>query len=85
MAKAVQEFADGAYLVPDNPRFEDINKINNDVISGFSKDMFQVFDNRKDGLLVALENLDSNDILIIFGKGNEKFQEINGEKLHYSD
>ena len=85
MAKAVQEFADVAYLVPDNPRFEDINKINNDVISGFSKDMFQVFDNRKDGLLVALENLDSNDILIIFGKGNEKFQEINGEKLHYSD
>ena len=47
MAKAVQEFADVAYLVPDNPRFEDINKINNDVISGFSKDMFQVFDNRK--------------------------------------
>ena len=85
MAKAVQEFADAAYLVPDNPRFEDINKINNDVILGFSKDMFEVFDNRKHGLLAALKNLDSDDILIIFGKGNEKFQEINREKLYYSD
>ena len=47
--------------------------------------MFEVFDNRKHGLLAALKNLDSDDILIIFGKGNEKFQEINGEKLYYSD
>ena len=85
MAQAVEEFADLAYLVPDNPRFEDINDINNDVIAGFSKEIFKVFDNRKHGLLAALENLDSDDILIIFGKGNEKFQEINGEKLYYSD
>ncbi|MEC7822584.1 MAG: UDP-N-acetylmuramoyl-L-alanyl-D-glutamate--2,6-diaminopimelate ligase [Candidatus Neomarinimicrobiota bacterium] len=85
MARAVEKFADEAYLVPDNPRFEDINKINNDVIIGFSKDIVQVFDNRENGLLAALKSLDSNDILIIFGKGNEKFQEINGEKLYYSD
>ena len=36
-------------------------------------------------MIAALKNLDSDDILIIFGKGNEKFQEINGEKLYYSD
>jgi UDP-N-acetylmuramoyl-L-alanyl-D-glutamate--2,6-diaminopimelate ligase len=27
----------------------------------------------------------TGDILVIFGKGNEEFQEINGKKLYYSD
>ena len=85
MAKAVEQFATECYVVPDNPRFEDINDINNDVVKGFSKDIYTVFDDREKGLLIALEHLDTDDILVIFGKGNEEFQEINGKKLHYSD
>lgn len=85
MAKAVEQFATECYVVPDNPRFENINDINNDVVKGFSKEMFTVFDDRKKGLLIALEHLDADDILVIFGKGNEEFQEINGKKLYYSD
>ena len=85
MAKAVEQFATECYVVPDNPRFEDINDINNDVVKGFSKEMFTVFDDREKGLLIALEHLDADDILVIFGKGNEEFQEINGKKLYYSD
>ena len=85
MAKAVEQFATECYVVPDNPRFENINDINNDVIKGFSKDIYTVFDDREKGLLIALEHLDTDDILVIFGKGNEEFQEINGKKLHYSD
>ena len=85
MAKAVEQFATECYVVPDNPRFENINDINNDVVKGFSKDIYTVFDDREKGLLIALEHLDIDDILVIFGKGNEEFQEINGKKLHYSD
>ena len=85
MAKAVEQFATECYVVPDNPRFENINDINNDVVKGFSKDIYTVFDDREKGLLIALEHLDTDDILVIFGKGNEQFQEINGKKLHYSD
>ena len=85
MAKAVEQFATECYVVPDNPRFENINDINNDVVKGFSKDIYTVFDDREKGLLIALEHLDTDDILDIFGKGNEEFQEINGKKLHYSD
>jgi len=36
-------------------------------------------------LIAALTDLTSDDILIIFGKGNEEYQEISGKKLHYSD
>ena len=85
MAKAVEQFATECYVVPDNPRFENINDINNDVVKGFSKDIYTVFDDREKGLLIALEHLDADDILVIFGKGNEEFQEINGKKLYYSD
>ena len=85
MAKAVEQFATECYVVPDNPRFENINDINNDVVKGFSKDIYTVFDDREKGLLIALEHLDTDDILVIFGKGNEEFQEINGKKLHYYD
>ena len=85
MAKAVEQFATECYVVPDNPRFENINDINNDVVKGFSKDIYTVFDDREKGLLIALEHLDTDDILVIFGKGNEEFQEINGKKFHYSD
>ena len=85
MAKAVEQFATECYVVPDNPRFENINDINNDVVKGFSKDIYTVFDDREKGLLIALEHLDTDDILVIFGKVNEEFQEINGKKLHYSD
>ena len=85
MAKVVEEFSIECYLAPDNPRFEDINLINADVESGFSKQNYHSFDDRKIALEFALSNLKSDEILIIFGKGSEEYQEINGVKHFYSD
>ena len=56
-----------------------------DIIKGFSKQIYQVFTNRENGLKKALAELFSDDILIIFGKGNEEYQEIDGKKIYYSD
>ena len=47
--------------------------------------MYQVFTKRENGLKKALAELCSDDILIIFGKGNEEYQEIDGKKIYYSD
>ena len=85
MAKAVEQFATECYVVPDNPRFEDINDINNEVVKGLSKEIYTVYHDRQKRLIITLEHLDTDDILVIFGKGNEQFQEIDGKKLHYSD
>ena len=82
MAKAVEDFATQCYLAPDNPRFDDINS---QVMEGFSKDICAVFDDREAGLIAALTNLNDSDVLVIFGKGNEEYQEISGKKLYYSD
>ena len=85
MAKAIELFAVQCYLAPDNPRFENIDDINHEVVKGFSKNIYQLFNDREKGLIAALVDLTSADILIIFGKGNEQYQEISGKKLHYSD
>ena len=85
MAKAVEDFATQCYLAPDNPRFDDINDINSQVMEGFSKEICTVFDDREAGLIAALTDLTGSDVLVIFGKGNEEYQEISGKKLYYSD
>ena len=59
--------------------------INNDVIKGFSNENHHIFNDRKEALKFALRNLKSDEILIIFGKGTEEYQEINGTKHFYSD
>ena len=85
MAEVVEKFSIESYLAPDNPRFDDIDSINNDVIGGFSKKNYQSFNDRKDALKFALTNLKPDEILIIFGKGTEQYQEIKGTKHFYSD
>ena len=85
MAEVVEKYSIECYLAPDNPRFEDIESINNDVIKGFSNENHHIFNDRKDALEFALTNLKPDEILIIFGKGTEEYQEINGTKHFYSD
>ena len=85
MAKVVEKYSTECYLAPDNPRFEDIEAINNDVKNGFSKENYHSFNDRKEALEFALTNLKSDEILIIFGKGTEEYQEINGIKHFFSD
>ena len=85
MAEVVEKYSAECYLAPDNPRFEDIESINDDVINGFSNENYHSFNDRKEALEFALKNLKTDEILIIFGKGTEEYQEINGAKHFYSD
>tara|TARA_B100000902_G_scaffold196600_1_gene187749 strand:- start:837 stop:2276 length:1440 start_codon:yes stop_codon:yes gene_type:complete len=85
MAEVIEKYSEECYLAPDNPRFEDIVSINDDVINGFSKNSHHSFTDRKEALEFALANLKPDEILIIFGKGTEEYQEINGAKHFYSD
>ena len=85
MAKIAEIFCHKCFITPDNPRNEDINEINKNIISGFTKNCYEIFYDRADALKRALKIAAKNDIVVILGKGREEYQEVKGEKLFHSD
>ena len=85
MAKISELYSSYTYITSDNPRTEPIEKINHDIIQGFSKSNFKIIYDRKQAIESAMQNADNNTIILILGKGREKYQEINNIKHPHSD
>ena len=85
MGKIAENYSDKMWIVPDNPRTEKINDINNEIIKDLKGTNFQFFKDRGKALRMAIGELSSKDILVVLGKGREDYQEINGKKIYYSD
>lgn len=85
MGNIATELSDYVILTNDNPRTEDENKIMNDIVSGIEKDNYEIVFDRKEAIRKGLELLESNDTLLILGKGHEDYQIIGHDKIHLSD
>jgi UDP-N-acetylmuramoyl-L-alanyl-D-glutamate--2,6-diaminopimelate ligase len=85
MGRLVQQYSDYFYITPDNPRFEQQEVINKEIIAGLSSEKYEVFLDRGEALQKALSELKSNDVLVVLGKGRETYQEIEGVRHPYSD
>ncbi len=74
----------------DNPRFEDPEAIIQDMIKGLEldpamKNKYVTIPDRKEAMKIARVMARSNDIVLVAGKGHEKYQEIKGERLPFDD
>ncbi len=86
MGKIAQKYAKKLYITSDNPRSEKPECIIEDILKGVVKnENVFVCANRRESIFEALKNLDKNEVLMILGKGDEDYQEINGVKHHFSD
>lgn len=84
MAQMAEKYADKVIVTNDNPRTENQDNIIKDVLIGIKNDA-EVIKNRFSAIEFATNNANSNDIILIAGKGHEDYQIFGTEKVHYSD
>ena len=85
MGKIASKFANIIYLTDDNPRNENPKKIRDDIKKGILNRTIREIPNRKKAINECINDLCSEDIAIIAGKGHEKTQNYNGKDFIFSD
>ena len=86
MAKVASELADFVVVTDDNPRTELSENILAEIEAGFNSDaQYKIISDRKDAILKTLEACNSEDVLLIAGKGHESYQEVDGVRHPFSD
>lgn len=86
LGKIIETYADTIYVTTDNPRFENIDSIFQDIARGFnfSKNIFFIH-NREEAIKLAIEQSTKETIIALIGKGDETYQDINGQKYPFSE
>lgn len=88
MAQIACEYSNKVILTSDNPRTEKPEQIINDMKAGVEPQHYKKvlsITNREEAIKTACMLAESNDIILVAGKGHEKYQEINGEKFPFDD
>lgn len=88
MAKIACELSDKVILTSDNPRTEDPDQIINEMKAGVSPVNFKkalTVSDRREALKVACSLANPGDIILVAGKGHEKYQDIKGVKYPFDD
>ena len=87
MGKISGEIADFTIITNDNPRYEDECAIIRQIEMGVKQVTLNyiTIKDRKSAICYALDKVQEGDLLVIAGKGAEKYQEKLGEKRYFSD
>ena len=86
MAQVAESLADRIVMTSDNPRDEDPAAIINDMLAGLERPAdVQVIEDRAAAIRHAILEAGSGDIVLIAGKGHEAWQEVQGQKIRFSD
>ena len=88
MAGIATELSDKVILTSDNPRNEDPEVIINEMERGVAPQNFKKslsITDRKQAIKTACQLAQSNDIILIAGKGHETYQEVHGVRHDFDD
>jgi UDP-N-acetylmuramoyl-L-alanyl-D-glutamate--2,6-diaminopimelate ligase len=88
MAEAACEHSDKAIFTSDNPRGEDpvmiIKDMEEGLLPAYKRKYISIVD-RKEAIKTAISLAKKEDIILIAGKGHEKYQDIKGVRNHFDD
>lgn len=98
MGKVSGKYADFTIITTDNPRGDDINKINNYILDGVidgrkenynaskDKEFYKIILDREEAIKYAISIAKPGDLVLCCGKGHETFQVYeNGRKEYFSE
>lgn len=84
MGDIAVKYADKIFVTDDNPRTENAGQIRKEVIGNNASKITEIAD-RKQAILAAIDCAGNNDIVLIAGKGHEKYQIIGDDKIDFDD
>lgn len=87
MGEISGKYAQLTILTEDNPRFEEIDSINNDIIVGLNKSngKYITIKDRQEAIEYAMKNAQDGDIILLIGKGHEQYQDIKGTQYFWDE
>ena len=87
MGEVAGRLADLVVVTTDNPRDEDPEKIADEICRGLdaTKGKYGRIPDRGDAIAYGISHAKPGDIVVIAGKGHEKYQEICGQKFPMDD
>jgi UDP-N-acetylmuramoyl-L-alanyl-D-glutamate--2,6-diaminopimelate ligase len=85
MGAVADQYADYTILTSDNPRKEDPEAIVRDIEAGFKRKNYEKIVDRKEAISRAIALAQPKDIVLIAGKGHEKYQEFGDHTIPFDD
>ena len=88
MGKIVSQMSDYCIVTSDNPRFEPPMDIINEIAAGIDEiggKNYQKTVDRKQAIKDAISMADKQDIVLIAGKGAERYNDVMGSRTPYND
>ena len=85
MGKVTSILSDYVIITSDNPRNESAKNIAHQVSRGIKKKNFKIILDRREAIKKSLILADSNTVVLIAGKGHEKYQVVGNRKIPFDD
>ena len=88
MAEVACQYSDKVIFTSDNPRNEDPQQIIKDMEAGVhaaAKKKYISIADRREAIKTAVNLSNKEDIILVAGKGHEKYQEVEGVKYEFDD
>ncbi|NNE66799.1 MAG: UDP-N-acetylmuramoyl-L-alanyl-D-glutamate--2,6-diaminopimelate ligase [Pyrinomonadaceae bacterium] len=87
MGEVAGMHSDFVIVTSDNPRTEDPLAIINEIESGIKSTGcdYAIEPDRREAIFKAVATANTNDVVIVAGKGHETYQIVGGDKFHFDD